>query len=104
MVSEANSKLICVLEAALTQCADAGTGELSLAESRRVRRLIRDSLEISDSPDSRDPYQIADFIYWNCLSASRAAAERYLGSLTEKEVAKLDVGDGLALLRPGLER
>ncbi|HYS86322.1 MAG TPA: hypothetical protein VEN78_15170, partial [Bradyrhizobium sp.] len=76
----------------------------SLAESQRVRGLIRDCLEITDSPDSRDPYQIADFIYWNCSSLSRDAAERYLRSLTDKEVAKLDVGSVLALLQPGLER
>jgi hypothetical protein len=101
----ANSKLISVLEAILRdEYADEDTGELSLEESRGVRGLIRDCLEITDSPSERDPYQIADFIYWNCESASRDAADRYLASLTDRQVAGLGLGDVLALLQPGLER
>ena len=103
-MSEADSKLISVLEAALRdEYADEDTGELSLEESRGVRGLIRGCLEITDSPSDRDPYGIADFIYWNCASASRAAAERWLGSLTEKEIARLQLGDVLSALAPGLE-
>lgn len=102
---EADSKLISVLEAIFCdEYTDEATGELSPAEHRRVRGLIRDYLEITDSPNSREPYQIADFIYWNCWSASRAAAERYLASLTDTQVAELNLGDVLALLQPGLER
>lgn len=104
-MSEADSKLMSVLEAILRdEDADEATGELSPAEHRRVRGLIRDYLEISDSPSERDPYQIADFIYWNSLSGARAAAERYLASLTDTQVAELSLGDVLALLQPGLER
>lgn len=102
-MSEADSKLISVLEAALREeCADEDTGELSLEESRGVRGLIRDSLEIDDSPSERDPYQIADFVFWNCESASRDAAERWLRSLTEKQLAGLGFGDVLAALAPGV--
>jgi hypothetical protein len=102
-MSEADSKLISVLEAALRkECADQDTCELSLEESRQVRRMIRDSLEITDSPSGRDPYQIADFIYWNCESASRDAADRWLRSLTEKQLAGLGFGDVLAALAPGV--
>ena len=102
-MSEADSKLISVLEAILRdEYADEDTGELSLEESRGVRALIRDSLEIDDSPSDRDPYQIADFIYWNCESASRDAADRWLRSLTAKQLAGLGFGDVLAALAPGL--
>jgi hypothetical protein len=102
-MSEADSKLISVLEAALRdEYADEDTGELSLEESRGVRGLIRDCLEIADSPSERDPYQIADFIYWNCESASRDAADRWLRSLTAKQLAGLGFGDVLAALAPGL--
>jgi hypothetical protein len=75
---------------------------LTAAEADRVGRIIRDTLEITDSPSSRDPGEIAYFIYWNCTSASRAAAERWLRSLTEKEVARLQLGDVLSALAPGL--
>lgn len=101
---EADSKLISVLEAILREWhSDEDTEELSPAESQRVQRLIRDNLEITDSPSSRDPYQIADFVYWNCASASRDAAERWLRSLTDEAVARLDVADVLAALQPGLD-
>jgi hypothetical protein len=73
----------------------------SFKESQRVRRLIRDTLEITDSPSSRNPGDIADFIYWNCESLSRDAAERWLRSLTEHEVARLQLGDVLSALAPG---
>jgi hypothetical protein len=78
------------------------TGELTAADSQRIQRIIRDTLEITDSPSSRDPYQIADFVYWNCESLSRDAAERWLNSLTEKELAGLEFGDVLSALAPGL--
>jgi hypothetical protein len=64
--------------------------------------LIRDTLEITDSPSSRNPGDIADFIYWNCESLSRDAAERWLRSLMEHEVARLQLGDVLSALAPGL--
>lgn len=103
-MSEADSKLIAVLEQILRDDhADAETEELSLQESQKVRRLIRDYLDIEDSPGECDPYQIANFVYWNCWSASQAAAERYLASMTENQVANLLLGDVLALLRPGLD-
>ena len=102
-MSEADSKLISVLEAILREWhSDEDTEELSPAESQRVQRLIRDYLEITDSPSSREPYQIADFVYWNCESASRDAAERWLNSLTEKQLAGLAFGDVLSALAPGL--
>src|SRR5438445_11600139 len=105
MMPEADSKLISVLEAILREWhSDEDTEELSPAESQRVQRLVRDSLEITDSPSSRDPYEIADFICCNCSSGSQAAAERYLASLTDRQVAGLGLGDVLALLQPGLER
>jgi len=103
-MSDFDSSLTSVLEQVLRgNYADEETGELSLKESQRVRRLIRDYLEITDSPSERDPFQIANFIYWSCWSASRDAAERYLDSLTEKQVADLLFGDVLALLAPGQE-
>jgi hypothetical protein len=102
-MSEADSKLISILQAILREWhCDEDTEELSLKESQRVQRLIRDYLEITDSPSSRDPYQIADFIYWNCESLSRDATERWLRSLTEQEVARLLLGDVLGALAPGL--
>ena len=53
-MSEADSKLISVLEAILREWhSDEDTEELSPAESQRVQRLIRDYLEITDSPSSR---------------------------------------------------
>ena len=104
-MSEANFDLMSVLERILQdEYADEDTGELSPAEHQRVRRLIRDYLEISDSPSERDPYQIAFFVCQNCSELSQAAAERYLASLTDRQVAGLGLGDVLALLQPGLER
>ena len=94
------SILVSVLWNLLGEAADEETGELSLEESRRVRRSIREWLEISDEPSSSDPYQIADFIYWNCGSAERDAAERWLASLTAKEREALVFGDLLEALQP----
>jgi hypothetical protein len=101
-MSAAASKLISVLEAILTeQHADEETGLRPVEEFRRVQRVIRDSLAITDSPDSGGPYQIADFIYWNCESASSHATERYLAALTEEQKAKFQLGDVLSCLSPG---
>jgi hypothetical protein len=102
-MAEPVSKLEIVLWNLLEEYLEADADELSAAEAERVGRIIRDTLEIDDSPSSRDPGEIADFIYWNCWSASRAAAERWLGSLTEKDIARLQLGDVLSALAPGLE-
>jgi hypothetical protein len=101
-MTEAVSKLEVVLWNLLEEYLEDGADELTVGEAERVGRIIRDTLEIDDSPSSREPYQIADFVYWNCESASRAAAERWLGSLTEKEIARLQLGDVLGALAPGL--
>lgn len=102
-MSALNSKLISVLDAILTEWhADEETGLLPVEEFRRVQRLIRDYLAITDSPDSREPSLIADYIYWNCESASRDATDRYLSALTDKQIAKLQLGDVLSCLSPGL--
>jgi hypothetical protein len=102
-MAEAVSKLEVVLWNLLEEYLEDGADELTAAEANRVGRIIRDTLEIDDSPSSREPGEIADFIYWNCASASRASAERWLVSLTEKEVARLQLGDVLGALAPGLE-
>jgi hypothetical protein len=96
------SKLETVLWNILEEHLEGDADELTPAESQRVSRIIRDTLEITDSPSSRRPGEIADFIYWNCWSASRAAAERWLRSLTEQEVARLLLGDVLGALAPSL--
>jgi hypothetical protein len=98
------TSLEAVLGDVLDKCLDEGADELTPAESHRVRRLIRDTLEIADSPSSREPYQIADFIFWNCESGSRDAAERWLKSLSDEQVADLRLGDLLAALAPGAWR
>lgn len=100
-MSEADSKLVSVLVDLLEEYADEETGELPVKESQRVRRLIRDYLEITDSPSGLDPYQIADFIYWNCESASQDATERWLRSMTDQEIGQLQLGDVLMALVPG---
>src|SRR3989442_1810166 len=101
-MAEPVSKLEVVLWNLLEEYHEGAAQELTAAEANRVGRIIRDTLEIDDAPSSRDPGEIADFIYWNCASASRAAAERWLCSLTEKEVARLQLGDVLSALSPGL--
>jgi hypothetical protein len=102
-MSADDSKLIDVLDAMLTEWyADEDTGLVPIEEAQRVRRLIRDCLCIADSPASREPYQIADFIYWNCESASRDATERYLTALKKEQIATMQLGDVLACLSPGL--
>jgi hypothetical protein len=93
--------LISALETILTEEADEETGQISLEEWKKVRRLIREYLEITDSPSELEPNQIAHFIYWNCEELSRSAAERWLRRLTVEEVARLYLGDVLALLQPG---
>jgi hypothetical protein len=98
------SKLETVLWNLLEGYLEEGADELTPAESQRVGRLIRDTLEINDSPSSHDPGEIADFVVGNCLSESRTAAERWLRSLTEQEIARLQLGDVLSALAPGLER
>ena len=99
-MSALNSKLISVLDAILTEWhADEETGLLPVQEFRRVQRLIRDYLAITDSPDSRDPHEIADWIYWNC--ETKSPTERYLAALTEEQVAKFQLGDVLSCLSPG---
>jgi hypothetical protein len=101
-MSAADSKLLSVLEAILIeQHAAEETWQLPVEELRRVQRLILDYLEISDRPSSREPHHIAEFIYWNCWSASRDAAERWLRSLTDEEVKGLQLGDVLSALAPG---
>jgi len=95
------SKLEVVLWNLLEEYLEADADELSASEAARVGRIIRDTLEIDDAPSSRDPGEIADFIYWNCWSASRVAAERWLVSLTEQEIARLQLGDVLSALAPG---
>src|SRR2546426_12835948 len=100
-MAEAVSKLEVVLWNLLEEYLENDADELSAAEANRVGRIIRDTLEIDDSPSSRDPGEIADFIYWNCSSGSRDAAERWLGSLTEKDIARLQLGDVLSALAPG---
>lgn len=102
-MSGANSKLVSVLEAILRghHCEE-GEDALAVAEARGIAGLIRDRLAITDSPSSRDPIEIADFIYWNVGSASRAATERYLAALPAAELASLRLGDVLACLTPGL--
>ena len=102
-MAEPVSKLEVVLWNLLEEYLEGDADELSAAEAERVGRIIRDTLEITDSPSRREPGEIADFVYWNCASASRAAAERWLRSLTEKEVARLQLGDVLSALAPGLE-
>jgi hypothetical protein len=97
------STLETVLWNLLEEHLEGDADELTPAESQRVGRLIRDTLEITDSPSSRDPYQITDFVYWNCSSGSKAAAERWLRSLSEQEVARLQLGDVLSALAPGVE-
>ena len=82
--------------------ADQETGKLSREAATQVGRMFRDYLETWNTPDGRDPAEIADFIYENCESLSRSAAGRWLNSLSPKEVADLSLGDVLGLLRPGL--
>lgn len=79
-----------------------GEDELSDVDSRRVRRLVKETLEINDSPSSRIPGEIADYIYWNCDSLSRDAVERWLNSLTESALGELQLGDVLSALAPGM--
>lgn len=98
-----DSLLISVLSEILERLADKASGQLSSAQSRLVRLSIRDHLKISDSPSSRDPDQIAEFVYWNCWSLSRAATERWLASLPEKERDALGLGEVLETLLPGLD-
>ena len=100
---EAVSKLEVVLWNLLEEYLEDDADELTTGEANRVGRIIRDTLEIDDAPSSREPGEIADFIVHNCWSGSRAATERWLGSLTEQEVARLQLGDVLSALAPGLE-
>jgi hypothetical protein len=97
------SKLEVVLWNLLEEYREGDADELSAAEAERVGRIIRDTLEIDDAPSSREPGEIVDFAIHNCWSGSRAAAERWLNSLTQDEVADLQLGDVLAALSPGLE-
>lgn len=61
------------------------------------------SARITDSPSSRIPGEIADFVFWNCSSGSQSAAERWLDSLREEELDNLMLGDVRGLLQPGSE-
>ena len=98
-----HSALSDVLERILRdEYADAETGKLPEASAQQVRRFFREYLDTWDSPFSSDPVEIADFIYWNCESVSRNAAERWLNSLTAEALGKLRLGDVLGLLQPGL--
>src|SRR5262245_38959279 len=95
------SKLESVLWDLLNEHLEDLADELTPEVAQRISRLVADTLETADSPNGRDPYQIADWIYWNCESASRVAAERWLVSLTEKDIVQLRLGDVLAALAPG---
>ena len=97
-------KLEIVLWNLLEEYLEEGADELAPAESQRIQRLIRDALKITDSPSSPDPGEIADFIYWNCESASRESAERWLQSLTGDQMTRLSLNDVLAALAPGAWR
>ena len=101
-MAEPVSKLEVVLWNLLEEYLEVDADELSAVEAARVGRIIRDTLEIDDAPSSRDPGEIADFVIHNCWSGSRAAAERWLGSLTEKDITRLQLGDVLSALAPGL--
>ena len=101
-MAEPVSKLEVVLWNLLEEYLEGDADELTAAEAERVGRIIRDTLEIDDAPSSREPGEIADFIYWNCESLSRDGAERWLNSLTEKQLASLEFGDVLSALAPGL--
>ena len=101
-MSNVSFTLTYVLEQVLRDnYADEETGKLPLKESQWVRQLIRDYLEITDTPLSLDPYQIADFIYRNCESSSKDAAERWLRSMTDQEIGQLELSDVLMALVPG---
>lgn len=95
--------LVPTLERTLGELAHGATGELSRQQARNVRWMIRDQLKISDSPSSREPFAIADFIYWNCWSLSREATERWLASLRAEDLAALCFGEVLETLAPGLD-
>ena len=55
-MTQETSKLMSVLEALAGDYANDDTGELTSADSQRIQRIIRDTLEITDSPNSREPY------------------------------------------------
>lgn len=95
------TKLETVLWDLLDACLEGDAGELTQDAARRVRATITEVLEVSDSPSSRDLYQIADWIYWNCAASAREAAERWLLTLRVDETAELQLGDVLAALAHG---
>ena len=93
-----------VLVNILNERLEDGAEKISFAEAARIGRQIRDYLVISDSPWGREPNDIAVFICASCDSASKDAAERWLQSSSEKDLADLDLVDVLMLLQPGLDQ
>jgi hypothetical protein len=101
-MSELKTDLASVLADLVAEFADDETGELADVEFARVRRKIQANLDINDGPGSRDPVDIADFIYWHSEPASISAATRWVESLTATEVARLGLGEVLGALHPGM--
>jgi hypothetical protein len=99
-VAESLSKLEIVLWDLLKGYLEEDETELSIEVANDLRRRIREWLEVSDSPDGRDPYEFAHWICWNCETT--VAAERWLRSMTKEEIAELQLGDVLMALAPGV--